>query len=177
MADAFARVTQIGEGFAGTGPNAAHVNTVLGRKGGPVEVAWATALATPRAGHVPFVAVLRPNLPVKPATLFVNKAELRGDRHASLTWGAAQAGVASAVALAVRDGRIPPGDVDDLLLIAAVWVAWEADHERAVFAHNRDATYAAIEAGIQRKPALAEVLAAAASPENPFFPARGLSGK
>ena len=28
-----------------------HVNTVLGAKGGPVEIAWATSLATPTQGH------------------------------------------------------------------------------------------------------------------------------
>ena len=38
---------QIGEGFAGDGVNAAHINTVLGPKDGPVGTAWATALATP----------------------------------------------------------------------------------------------------------------------------------
>ena len=37
----FAARTLIGEGFAGSGPDAAHLNTVLGRKGGPVETAWA----------------------------------------------------------------------------------------------------------------------------------------
>ena len=105
---------------------------MLGRKGGPVETAWATALATPRQGHVPFVVVVRPNYPVKPATLFVNKADVRGDRHAALTWGAAQAGVARGVLDAVTDGTIPPGDVDELLLIAAVWVDWAADDEEAV---------------------------------------------
>src|SRR5712691_12173329 len=108
-----APATQIGEGFAGSGRNAAHVNTILGPKGGPVETAWATALATPRIGHVPFVAVLRPNLPVKPLTLFVNKADVRGDGHAELTWGAAQAGLAAGVADAVAEGIVPPADVHD----------------------------------------------------------------
>jgi 5,6,7,8-tetrahydromethanopterin hydro-lyase len=37
---------QIGEAFVGSGSNAAHVNTVLGRRDGPVALAWATALAT-----------------------------------------------------------------------------------------------------------------------------------
>lgn len=162
-------VTQVGEGFAGSGADAAHVNTVLGRKGGPVETAWATALATPRAGHVPFVAVLRPGLPVKPMTLFVNKAELRGQRHERLTWGAAQAGVASGVARAVAAGVVPPGDTDDLLLIAAVWVSWDASDEEAVFRNNRDATYAALEAGARLAPDLDAVIAAADSPANPYF--------
>jgi 5,6,7,8-tetrahydromethanopterin hydro-lyase len=165
--------TQIGEGFAGSGPNAAHVNTILGAKGGPVETAWATALATPRTGHVPFVAVLRPNLPVKPLTLFVNKAEVRGDDHARLTWGAAQAGVASGVADAVAEGHVPRSDVDGLLLIAAVWVAWDADDDALVYKHNRRATRDALEAGTAGHPALDDVLAARAAPSNPYFAGPG----
>ncbi len=121
-ASPFAASTLIGESFAGSGPNAAHLNVVIGRKGGPVETAWMTSLATPRAGHVPFLVTLRPNLPVKPATLFVNKADVRGERHETLTWGAAQAGVAAGIAQAVAEDLVPPEDVDELVIIAAVWV-------------------------------------------------------
>ena len=39
----------IGESFVGEGAEAAHVNTVLGGRDGPVGTAWATALATPKA--------------------------------------------------------------------------------------------------------------------------------
>ena len=62
---------QIGEGFAGAGADAAHINSVFGDRDGPVGNAWATALASPSAGHTPFVVVLRPNLPVRPMTLFI----------------------------------------------------------------------------------------------------------
>src|SRR5215471_3776471 len=96
----------IGESFIGEGADAAHVNTVLGDRDGPVGTAWATALAAPRQGHVPFVAVLRPGLPVKPMTLFANKATIGGSRHGELTWGAAQAGVAAGVADAVSEGIV-----------------------------------------------------------------------
>jgi 5,6,7,8-tetrahydromethanopterin hydro-lyase len=75
----------IGESFVGEGAEAAHVNTVLGRRDGPVGAAWATALATPRPGNAAFVAVLRPGLPAKPLTLFVNKASIAGDEHGVLT--------------------------------------------------------------------------------------------
>jgi 5,6,7,8-tetrahydromethanopterin hydro-lyase len=161
--------TQIGEGFAGSGPNAAHVNTVLGLKGGPVETAWATALATPRQGHIPFVVVHRPNMPVKPATLFVNKADIRGDRHAGLTWGAAQAGVARGVLEAVADGVVPAGEVDDLVLVAAVWVDWAAEDEEEVYANNVSATRGALMAGADGRPRLEELLAVKDEPANPFF--------
>lgn len=145
------------------------MNTVLGRKGGPVETAWATALATPRQGHIPFVAVLQPNMPVKPATLFVNKADIRGDRHAELTWGAAQAGVAQGVLEAVADGTIPAGAVDDLILIAAVWVDWAADDEEAIYSGNVEATREALAAGAEGRPAIEELLGLRSEPANPFF--------
>ena len=48
---------QIGESYVGEGAEAAHINTVLGDRDGPVGAAWATALATPRAGHAAFVTI------------------------------------------------------------------------------------------------------------------------
>jgi 5,6,7,8-tetrahydromethanopterin hydro-lyase len=160
---------QIGESFVGSGANAAHVNTVLGPRAGPVGAAFATALATPTHGHAPFIAVVRPGLPAKPFTLFVNKAELRGDEHARLTWGAAQAGVAGGVVDAVAEGVIPGGEVDELVLIAAVWVDWEATDADEVYGNNRDATLGALRAGSGCEPTLDEVVAARSTPWNPFF--------
>jgi 5,6,7,8-tetrahydromethanopterin hydro-lyase len=159
---------QIGEGFAGDGPNAAHVNTVLGARDGPVGTAWATALATPRLGHAPFVVVAKPNVPVKPFTLFVNKAAIDGDAHARLTWGAAQAGVAAGVIAALHKGVVSETDADALLLIAAVWINPEASDEDAVFTNNTDATLAALVAGRDGAPTVADILAAG-EPTNPFF--------
>jgi len=164
---------RIGESFIGDGVDAAHINTVLGAKDGPVGVAWATALATPRQGHVPFVAVLQPGLPTRPMTLFVNKATIAGDRHATLTWGAAQAGVAAGVADAVYAGTVAREQVDELVLIVAVWVNPLAEYADAVYANNREATARALAAGAADGPAadavLDEVLAARDQPANPFY--------
>jgi 5,6,7,8-tetrahydromethanopterin hydro-lyase len=159
----------IGEGFSGAGPNAAHVNTVLGPRDGPVGTAWATALATPRAGHSSFVVVARPNVPVKPPTLFVNKAEIRGDEHGFLHWGAAQAAVARGVLESVAEGTIPQGSVENLALIAAVWVDWAASDEEEIYANNVEATRTALAAAAEGRPRLEELLAIRAEPENPFF--------
>lgn len=162
---------QIGEGFAGDGPNAAHINTVLGSKDGAVGNAWTTALATPRLGHAPFVVVVRPNVPVKPFTLFINKSAVDGEkneRHARFTWGAAQAGVAAGVVSALGKGIVSEADADELLLIAAVWVNPDADNERAVYENNEAAMLAALMAGRDGSPTVADVLAPGA-PWNPFF--------
>ena len=165
----FAARSLIGESFVGDGVNAAHVNVVIGRKGGPVETAWTTALATPRMGHAPFVAVVRPGVPTLPFTLFVNKATLGGDSHANLTFGTAQAGIAGGVASAVADGVVPAREVRNLLCIAAVYVNPEADDEDAVFENNRRSVREAIQAAVEGTPSVGDVLALADSPSNPFF--------
>jgi 5,6,7,8-tetrahydromethanopterin hydro-lyase len=159
----------IGESFIGAGAEAAHINTVLGHRGGPVGTAWATALASPSAGHTPFVAVLRPGVPVKPLTLFVNKAAIASAEHGTLTWGAAQAGVAGGVADAVADGIISASDADDLVLIAAVWVDPSARDADLVYANNRAAATAALNAGARSLPDITDVLAARAAPSNPYY--------
>jgi 5,6,7,8-tetrahydromethanopterin hydro-lyase len=159
----------IGESYIGEGAEAAHVNTVLGERTGPVGVAWATALATPRPGHTPFVAVVIPGLPVKPMTLFVNKAPIEGDEHGTLTWGAAQAGVAGGVADAVSDGIISADDAGQNVIIAAVWVNPAARDADLVYANNRTATREALRAGVEGAPQMAEVLVARHRPFNPFY--------
>jgi 5,6,7,8-tetrahydromethanopterin hydro-lyase len=159
----------IGESFVGEGAEAAHVNTVLGRRDGPVGAAWATALATPRPGNAAFVAVLRPGLPAKPLTLFVNKASVAGDEHGVLTWGAAQAGVAGGVADAVAEGIVSEADADELLLIAAVWVNPAARDAGTVYANNRAATAAALRAGEAGTPSVPDVLTARYHPFNPYY--------
>ena len=161
--------TQFGESFVGEGADAAHVNTVLGEPGGPVETAWVTALATPRAGHVPFVATVTPGTAVRPFTLFVNKAAIEGDRHAELTWGAAQAGVAAGVMEAVAEGVVAASDAAELLLIAAVWVNPKADDERLVFENNKEATIGALRAGKEGRPFVGEALSARHAPSNAYF--------
>ena len=162
---------QIGEGFAGSGVNAAHVNTVLGEKDGPVGSAWTTALATPRLGHAAFVVVVKPNVPVKPFTLFVNKSAIdtaENERHARLTWGAAQAGIAAGVVSAHRKGVLRADDADDVVLVAAVWVNPDADDEEAVYANNAEATLAALTAGRDDLPSIRTVLDVG-EPRNPYF--------
>jgi 5,6,7,8-tetrahydromethanopterin hydro-lyase len=161
------RLMQLGEGFAGSGSEAAHVNTVVGLREGPVGTAWAIALSSPSDGHTPFVAVLRPGLPVQPYTLFINKVTVRDERHQRLTWGAAQAGIASGVADAAADGLVP--DPLTRAVIAAVWVDAAAADEDGVFANNRAAIYESIRTGFQAEPMLGDVLLARDDAWNPFF--------
>ena len=83
--------------------------------------------------------------------------------------GGAQAAVAQGVLDAVADGTIPQGEVDDMVLIAAVWVDWAANDEERVFANNLEATQAALASSAEGRPQLEELLAIRGDPENPFF--------
>ncbi len=166
---------EIGESFVGAGGEAAHVNTVLGERSGPVGQAWAAALASPSAGHAPFVVVLQPGLPVLPFTLFVNKARIDGDDHARLTWGPAQAGVGAGVADAVALGTIAEVEVGRLVLIAAVWVDPTARDADLVYANNREATVGALALGRAGLPEVAAVVARRDAAWNPFYRRDGLS--
>ncbi|MDH6235851.1 formaldehyde-activating enzyme [Cryobacterium sp. CG_9.6] len=169
LAPRAAQALQIGESFVGDGVNAAHVNTVFGHREGPAGVAWATALATPSTGHVPFVTVLRPSLPVKPLTLFVTKAAPASDAHGLLIWGPAQAGIAAGVAEALFDGTISREQADSWVIIAAVWVNPAADDAEAVYANNRLSVHTALVNGTASLPSADAVIAARDSPSNPFF--------
>jgi 5,6,7,8-tetrahydromethanopterin hydro-lyase len=159
----------IGEGFEGGGANAAHINLILGARealGG----AFATAAASPGPGHIPFQAVLAPNLPAKPVTLFVAKSVLADPAHELMTWGPAQAGVAAGITEALLTGILPAEAEDGWLAIALVWVDPTADDAEAVYANNRaaalNACRRALTPGWPDRTALA---AGVAAPSNPFF--------
>lgn len=162
-------VMEIGEGFVGEGANAAHVNTVLGDRSGPVGAAWAGGLAGPSAGHACFMVVGQPGISAVPPTLFVNKAAIASPEHGNMTWGPAQAGVAKGVALALDGGVIDADTVQGLVLIAAVWVNPAADDAGAVYANNSEATLQALRNGHDGLPSVATAVAAGLSPWNPFF--------
>jgi 5,6,7,8-tetrahydromethanopterin hydro-lyase len=159
----------ITEAYSGRGDNHIHINLVLGTRDGPLGQTFLNALASPRPGHVPFIVVLQPNLPVRPLTLFVNKAEIRGETHARLTWGAGQAGVAEGVRDAAQSGAFDGYDLDDTLMLIAVFIGWSANDEETVFANSREAMRTAILRAVGREGYAANVMDASLQPFNSFY--------
>jgi 5,6,7,8-tetrahydromethanopterin hydro-lyase len=163
----------IGEAFTGSGPNAAHINLVLGQRNGPVGTAWANALFSPSAGHLPYMVVLQPGVPVKPATVFINKAALTGENHQNMTWGPAQAGVAKGIQESLLEGILPSEAENDWCVIVAVWVSPKADNADEVFANNYKAAKDAVVNALGLLPLLSEVREAVAKVHNPFYTPKG----
>ena len=159
----------IGEAFVSRGPNAAHINVFIGSKDGPVGTALASSVAAPRMGYIPFMVIHKPNVPVKPATLFSAKADLRGDTHSNMTWGPAQAGIARAVYECVQEGILPKEAENNWVIIAGVWVNWEADDADMIYSHNHKAMRLAITRAMNHLPSKEETKAANDDPGNPFY--------
>lgn len=160
--------TLIGEALVGDGPEIAHIDLVIGPKGGAVEQAFVTALASPRKGHTPLLAVLEPNLQPKPATLMVNKVTIKDAKQAILMFGPAQAAVAKAVMDCVAEGLIPEEKAEDILIIVSVFIEWDASDKKKVYDFNYRATLQALERAIVGKPTVQEALAKKDSAKHPF---------
>ena len=72
----------IGEALDGDGNEIAHIDLMIGDKDGPVGHAFANALARQSKGHSNLLAVLTPNLAVKPATVLITKVSIQGAKQA-----------------------------------------------------------------------------------------------
>jgi 5,6,7,8-tetrahydromethanopterin hydro-lyase len=87
----------------------------------------------------------------------MNKATAVDDRHQTLTWGAAQLGIAQGVLDAVADGLVEA--TGDLLVLVAVWVDPAGEDETAIRSANRDAVRKALGVCVEgRDPAAAAAL-------------------
>jgi formaldehyde-activating enzyme len=154
---------RIGEGWSGVKPNGSHINVVLGRRGTPTAAALLGTLTMPSPGHTPILVVVGPTEedyePVWPPTIMINKATAVEDLHQTITWGAAQLGIAQGVLDAVADGLLPP--TDEVVVFVAAWVDPRASEETAVRQANRAAVRKAIGVAVAgRDPEAASALVA-----------------
>ena len=149
----------IGEALAGDGNEIAHIDLMIGSKDGPVGTAFASALATQSEGHSNLLAVLTPNLAVKPATVMVTKVTIKGMKQAVQMFGPAQAAVARAVADSVEAGIIPKDQSEELVCVCGVFIHPGAEDDKKIYEYNHEATKMAIANAMQNKPSADEMVA------------------
>jgi 5,6,7,8-tetrahydromethanopterin hydro-lyase len=150
----------IGEALAGDGNvEVAHIDLLIGNKDGPVGAAFANALSRQSEGHSNLLAVITPNLAVKPATVMITKVTIKGAKQAVQMFGPAQTAVAKAVADAVDEGVIPKDQCEDLVIVCGVFIHWEAEDNKKIYDYNYEATKAAIVSAMTGKPSVEEMLA------------------
>ena len=160
----------IGEALAGDGNEVAHIDLLIGSKDGPVGTAFANALADQKRGHSNLLAVLEPNLAVKPATVMVTKVTIEGARQAVQMFGPAQAAVAKAVADSVAEGVIPKSQCEDLVIVCGVFIHWEAEDDQKLYDYNYEATKLSIARAMKGEPSADEMVAGKDSAKHPFSP-------
>ncbi|WP_227318160.1 formaldehyde-activating enzyme [Cedecea davisae] len=159
----------IGEGFEGNGVNASHINIMIGPRSGVVGQAFSGSLASPSQGHCPFMVVIKPNVPAKPMTLYVNKAEISGELHGNATWGASQAAIAKAVTEALLEGTLPPEAEDEWCIVTANWVNPGCNDIDEVYHNNYRACRQAIRSAMGKLPQRSELADSLPQLGNPFY--------
>jgi 5,6,7,8-tetrahydromethanopterin hydro-lyase len=159
----------IGEALAGEGNEVAHIDLLIGDKNGPVGVAFANALARQSEGHTNLLAVLTPNLAVKPATVLVTKVTIRGMKQVAQMFGPAQSAVAKAVADAVAEGIVPKSQAEELVIVCGVFIHPAAEDNKKIYQYNYTATKQAIASAMKGKPTVDEMLAGKDSAKHPFL--------
>lgn len=159
----------VGESLVGDGNEVAHIDLMIGDKAGPVGVAFANALANQTAGHSNLLAVLEPNLAVKPSTVMITKVTIKGAKQAVQMFGPAQKAVADAVSDCVKAGTIPADQTENLVIVCGVFIHWEADDDKKIYEYNYAATKESIERAMAGQPGSEEMLAKRESAAHPFY--------
>jgi 5,6,7,8-tetrahydromethanopterin hydro-lyase len=159
---------RIGEALSGEGNEIAHIDLLIGKKSGPVGEAFANALANQSAGHTSLLAVLTPNLMVKPATVTITKVTMKNLKQAVQMFGPAQYAVAKAVADSVADGTIPAADAEDLVIVCGVFIHPAAESNKKILDYNYAAVKQAIKNAMTGSPTVKEVVAGKDTAKHPF---------
>ena len=134
----------VGEALAGEGNEIAHIDLLIGdkRRTGGFRVCQRPGAAS--AGHTNLLAVLTPNLAVKPATVLITKVTIQGMKQAVQMFGPAQSAVAKAVADCVADGTIRKDQAEELVIVCGVFIHPQADDDKKIYQFNYEATKMAI---------------------------------
>lgn len=158
----------VGEALVGEGNEIAHIDLILGPRGSAAETAFANALVNNKDGFTTLLAVVAPNLAVKPHTILYNKVTIKNGKQAVQIFGPAQRGVALAVADSVEDGTIPAEEADDIFISVGVFIHWLAEDDAKIQDFNYEATRLAIKRAVAGEPKAADVVAKKAVVDHPF---------
>lgn len=158
----------VGESLVGDGNEVAHIDLLIGPRGSAAETAFANSLTNNKDGFTSLLAVVAPNLLVKPATVMFNKVTIKGAKQAVQMFGPAQRGVAMAVADCVEDGTIPADEADNLFISVGVFIHWLADDDKKIQQYNYEAVKESIKRAVAGSPTAREVVAKKGSAAHPF---------
>lgn len=158
----------VGEALVGDGNEVAHIDLIIGPRNSAAETAFCQTLTNQKEGVNGLLAVVTPNLMVKPATVMFNKVTIKGAKQAVQMFGPAQRGVAMAVADCVEDGTIPMAEAEDLFICVGVFIHWLAEDDAKIQDFNYEATKLSIKRAVLGEPNVADVVKQKDRTEHPF---------
>lgn len=148
--------------------NVAHIDLIIGPRGSAAEDAFCRTLTDQKTGVNGLLAIVAPNMMVKPATVMFNKVTIKDGRQAVQMFGPAQRGVAMAVMDCVADGTIPQDEADNVFICVGVFIDHRADIDSRIQEWNYKATKQAIKSAIAREPKVADVVKHYKETAHPF---------
>ena len=153
----------VGEGFAGPPfSELAHIDLLLGRKDGPVGQALERARQEPRPGHELVI------INERPLTMLAPTVTVRGPKAKQLVYEEAAGGVNLALDHAIEHHNLPEAILDDICLIANVFVHPAASIRQRVKINNYKAMRGAIRKALEERPSLQELVAEKEAARHPF---------
>ena len=160
--------TGVGESLVGDGNEVAHIDLIMGPRGSAAEKAFANGLVNNKDGFTTLLAVIAPNLLVKPYTMMFNKVTIKNAKQAVQMFGPAQHGVAKAVADSVAEGVIPLDKAEDLFICVGVFIHWDANDDQKIQDFNYQATKEAIARAMKGDPSAQRVVQERVTAKHPF---------
>jgi 4-hydroxy-tetrahydrodipicolinate synthase len=153
----------VGEGFAGPPfSEVAHIDLMLGAREGPVGKALERARHEPRPGHELVIICEHP------LTMLVPTVTVRGAKARQLVYEEAASGLRLALEHAIAQQNLPEEILDDICLIANVFVHPAASIRQRVKINNYKAMRAAIRKAIEERPTLQELISEKDAARHPF---------
>lgn len=119
-------------------PEVSHIDLMLGRSDGNAGIVFGNALANQQDNLNNLLAIVNPNLAVKPATVLVTKCKTNSRERANQMFGPAQSAVADAMVDCTAHGFFPEEHVDDLVCVAGIFIDPNAGAAREKVAEGED---------------------------------------
>lgn len=136
---------------------------LIGDVAGPVGHAFASMMGQ-TAGHTRMFAIRACNQLVRPATIMVPKVTMKSTAYVELFGGVVQSATADAVLDCVIENILPRDRVDELCIIALVWIdprcASDKNlNKKDLYRANYESTKLAIRRALSGEPTIDELIA------------------
>jgi 4-hydroxy-tetrahydrodipicolinate synthase len=152
-----------GESLCGGGQEVAHVDLVLGLRGGPLKVALDNADQIVEGYHSSTTIK-----DLEPTTIFAPTVTIVNEAHKQMVYGVAQKAVADAVKRTITDDIIPEEMIADIVIAANVFVHPSAVNAKRVHINNFRAVRHAIRRALERRQTKDEIVKNIDSARHPF---------